>query len=85
MKTVGIGLLGFGTVGAGVVMGLHKNQGLLENRTGLKLELRRIADIDVESDRGVSVPSGRVRRLRFWSVRKNPGAIAFTRMPACDR
>ncbi|MCX6992954.1 MAG: homoserine dehydrogenase, partial [Kiritimatiellaeota bacterium] len=58
MKTVGIGLLGFGTVGAGVVMGLNKNQGLLENRTGLKLELRRIADIDTERDRGVSVPSG---------------------------
>ena len=58
MKTVGIGLLGFGTVGAGVVMGLRKNQGLLENRTGLKLELRRIADIDIEGDRGVSVPPG---------------------------
>ena len=62
MKTVGIGLLGFGTVGTGVVMGLHKNQGLLENRTGLKLELRRIADIDVESDRGVSVPPGVLTR-----------------------
>ncbi len=62
MKTVGIGLLGFGTVGAGVVMGLRKNQGLLENRTGLKLELRRIADIDIEGDRGVSVPPGVLTR-----------------------
>ena len=62
MKTVGIGLLGFGTVGAGVVMGLNKNQGLLENRTGLKLELRRIADIDIERDRGVSVPPGVLTR-----------------------
>ncbi len=62
MKTVGIGLLGFGTVGTGVVMGLQKNQGLLENRTGLKVELRRIADIDIARDRGISVPPGVLTR-----------------------
>lgn len=58
MKTIGIGLLGFGTVGTGVVMGLQKNQALLENRTGFKLELRKIADIDLQRDRGVSLPPG---------------------------
>ncbi|MDD5677526.1 MAG: homoserine dehydrogenase [Kiritimatiellae bacterium] len=62
MKTVGIGLLGFGTVGAGVVMGLQKNKALLENRTGLKLELRSIADIDLDRDRGVSIPPGVLTR-----------------------
>ena len=58
MKTIGIGLLGFGTVGTGVVMGLQKNMALLENRTGFKLELRHIADVDLNRDRGVSLPPG---------------------------
>ncbi|MBI2437755.1 MAG: homoserine dehydrogenase [Lentisphaerae bacterium] len=62
MKTVGIGLLGFGTVGTGVVLGLQNNQALLENRTGLKLELRRVADLDLERDRGVSLPEGVLTR-----------------------
>ena len=62
MKTIGIGLLGFGTVGTGVVMGFQKNKALLENRTGFKLELRRIADINVEGDRGVSIPPGVLTR-----------------------
>lgn len=58
MKTVGIGLLGFGTVGTGVVASLQKNRALLENRTGFKLELRRVADLDLERDRGVSLSPG---------------------------
>lgn len=55
MKEIGIGLLGFGTVGAGVIEGLQRNGGLLENRLGLKLAVRRIADIDWDRDRGVTV------------------------------
>lgn len=54
-KEIGVGLIGFGTVGAGVVEALAKNCGLLERRTGLKLELKKIADIDLERDRGVKV------------------------------
>ncbi len=55
MKEMGIGLLGFGTVGAGVVEGLQRNGGLIERRTGLRLVLKRIADLDVDRDRGVAV------------------------------
>ncbi len=55
MKEVGLGILGFGTVGAGVVEGLQKNGDLLAERTGLRLALRAIADVDLERDRGVSV------------------------------
>jgi len=55
MEEIGIGLLGFGTVGAGVVEGLQRNGGLIAGRTGLKLVLRRIADLDIERDRGVTV------------------------------
>jgi homoserine dehydrogenase len=55
MKEIGIGLLGFGTVGAGVVDGLQKNGDLLAARLGVRPVLRKIADIDLKSDRGVKV------------------------------
>lgn len=55
MKEIGIGLLGFGTVGAGVVEGLQKNGDLLAGRVGARLVLRKIADIDLDRDRGVKV------------------------------
>lgn len=55
MKEIGIGLLGFGTVGAGVVNGLQKNGDVIADRLGAKPVLRKIADLDIESDRGVEV------------------------------
>ena len=55
MKELGIGLLGFGTVGAGVVEGLQRNGTLLAQRLGVQLVLRKIADLDLETDRGVAV------------------------------
>ena len=55
MKSIGIGVLGFGTVGAGVVEGLMKNGELIAARTGIQPVIRAIADLDIESDRGVEV------------------------------
>ncbi len=55
MKEVGLGILGFGTVGAGVVEGLQRNGDLLAERTGLRLTIRKIADLDLDRDRGVEV------------------------------
>ena len=55
MKAIGIGLLGFGTVGAGVVAGLQRRQDLLAHRLGAEIRLRRIADVDLVRDRGVIV------------------------------
>ena len=55
MKQIGIGLLGFGTVGAGVVDGLRRNHDVLAQRLGFELTLRRIADVDIDRDRGVPV------------------------------
>ncbi len=62
MRTIGIGVLGFGTVGTGVVMGLQRHAALIENRTGLRLELRRVADLDLDRDRGVSLPGSILTR-----------------------
>lgn len=55
MKQIGVGLLGFGTVGAGVVEGLQRNRGILSARVGLDIVVKRIADLDLETDRGVPV------------------------------
>lgn len=55
MKSINIGLLGFGTVGTGVVKILQQNSGVIEKRLGAKLNLKWIADLDIESDRGVKV------------------------------
>jgi homoserine dehydrogenase len=57
MKEIRIGILGFGTVGAGVVDGIQKNGTLMAERTGIRPVIARIADLDIETDRGVVVPS----------------------------
>lgn len=54
-KDVKIGLLGFGTVGAGVVETVQANGELIEQRTGCRPRIHRIADLDIETDRGVQV------------------------------
>jgi len=58
MKQINIGILGFGTVGAGVVEGIQKNGGLMAERTGVKPVVAKIADLDIETDRGITVPDG---------------------------
>jgi homoserine dehydrogenase len=55
VKDVGIGLLGFGTVGAGVVEGLQRNGEIIAARVGARPVLRKVADLDLESDRGVAL------------------------------
>ncbi len=58
MKEIQIGLIGFGTVGTGVVKILLEKEGLIESLVGAPLKLKRIADLDLLSDRGILVPHG---------------------------
>ena len=58
MKTIGVGILGFGTVGAGVADGLLKHRDVMAKRLGVDIALQRIADLDITTDRGVAVPAG---------------------------
>jgi homoserine dehydrogenase len=51
-------LLGFGTVGAGVARILTESADLLHARTGVDLNLKYVADIDLETDRGVPLEDG---------------------------
>jgi len=55
MKTINIGLIGFGTIGAGLVRALQENKNLLTERTGLRFVVRRICDKDISSPRKVKV------------------------------
>ncbi len=55
MKEIRIGLIGFGTVGTGVVRNVLSNGELIAHRTGIHLQLARVADIDLEREREVSV------------------------------
>ncbi len=52
---VGVGLLGFGTIGTGVAKVLLRNAAIIEERLGFPLRLVRIADLDTETDRGVDL------------------------------
>lgn len=58
MKELKVGLLGFGTVGAGVAKVFEQNSNLLQARLGTRLLLTRVADLDITSDRGVTLPAG---------------------------
>ncbi len=58
MKQIGVGILGFGTVGAGVADGLLKHREVMAKRLDVDIVLRRIADLDITTDRGVAVPAG---------------------------
>lgn len=58
MNPVKVGLLGFGTVGAGVVKAFRNNGDLLARRLGGPVELVRIADLDITTPRPVEVAPG---------------------------
>ncbi len=55
MSSIKIGLLGFGTIGTGVIRVLQKNADLLKQRLGKSLELAKVVDLDLTTDRGVKV------------------------------
>ena len=56
MRNINVGIIGFGTVGAGVAEALIKNGDLIANRMGFHPVVKRIADLDITTDRGVDVP-----------------------------
>jgi len=55
MQQIKVGIIGFGTVGCGTFEVLTKNREAIANRVGAEVVVKRIADLDIESDRGVRV------------------------------
>ena len=58
ISRIGVGVVGFGTVGRGVVKILLDNAGLIRRRVGVPIELVRVADLDITRDRGITLPPG---------------------------
>jgi homoserine dehydrogenase len=58
MKNINIGILGCGTVGTGVAKILIENRELISSRVGALLTLKHVADLDIETDRGVAFDKG---------------------------
>ncbi len=71
MKPVQLGLMGCGTVGTGVARLLIENQQLLQQRVGVPLVLKYIADLDMETDRGLTFPPG-VFIQDAWQIVNDP-------------
>ncbi len=57
-KNVKVGLVGFGTVGCGVAKLITENADRIAARTGLRLKLACVVDIDTKSSRPVKLPDG---------------------------
>lgn len=58
MNEIRVGLIGFGTVGTGVVKLLQNNADVIRRKIGASLSLVKIADLDTVTDRGVALPPG---------------------------
>jgi homoserine dehydrogenase len=57
MDQVNVGIIGFGTVGSGTVEILLKNRDIISARIGAQIVIKKIADLDIASDRGLPISS----------------------------
>jgi homoserine dehydrogenase len=55
MRQINVGIIGFGTVGAGTVEILLANRDLITARVGSEIVIKKIADLDLHSDRGLPI------------------------------
>ena len=55
MKMIKIGMIGFGTIGAGVAKILAGNGEIIRQRLGAGVELVKVADLEITTDRGVKL------------------------------
>ena len=62
MTSVNVGIIGFGTVGSGTVQILLENRDLITSRVGSEIVIRKIADLDLDTDRGIPLDPGLLTR-----------------------
>lgn len=55
MKQINVGIIGFGTVGSGAVQALLENRDIISSRVGSEIIVKRIADLDLATDRGLPI------------------------------
>lgn len=71
MDAVNLGLMGLGTVGSGVARLLIEKKELISSRLGMNLVLKSVADLDHETDRGISFEDG-VFIKDAWQIVNDP-------------
>jgi homoserine dehydrogenase len=54
-KSINIGIIGFGTVGTGTARIILDNADIIKRRLGVPLVLKKISDLDIKRDRGISL------------------------------
>ena len=57
MRKINVGVIGFGTIGSGVVRILDTSNDIIKKRLGSEGKIIKIADLDIETDRGIKVES----------------------------
>lgn len=55
-KKISVGLIGFGTIGRGVVRWMLENGNTLMARKGFEMVLVKVADLDIQTSRGIELP-----------------------------
>ena len=55
MRKINVGIIGFGTIGSGVIKILQDNGDIIRKRLGATVEVVKIADLDITADRGIKV------------------------------
>jgi len=58
MKTTKVALIGFGTIGTGVARLLLEHRDRMTRRSGRRVELAYVVDLDLTRDRGITLPEG---------------------------
>jgi homoserine dehydrogenase len=54
-NSIGVGLIGFGTIGTGMLKLLSRRSAAIREQVGCPVRLVRVADLDLRTDRGVRV------------------------------
>ena len=64
-RTIGIGILGFGTVGQGVWKHLTDKKSDLESRLGVKIDLRKVALRDPKKSRAIKISKSKITKNAY--------------------
>ena len=71
MKQINVGIIGFGTVGSGTAEILIYNREKISDRVGADINVKRIADLDLKTDRGILLEPG-ILIHDVWKIINDP-------------